>query len=208
MSFGGEVSGGAKSADPLQRLTHQLAKLPGIGQRTATRLAFHILQAPQTYADELASALLDVKKRLRQCSRCYQLTEQDPCRLCADTRRDPATILVVGLPQDLMAIERAGNYRGRYHVLHGLLSPLDGIGPEQLRIRPLLNRITAGGVAEVILATSPSVEGDATALYLARLITPLGPKVTRIASGMPIGGELEYADAVTLTRAIEGRREI
>ena len=186
-------------ADPLARLIQQLAKLPGIGERSATRLAFYVLHAPESYAQQLAEAQLEVKRKLRQCSRCA---------ICGDARRDDGTILVVAGQQDLLAVERTGGYRGRYHVLHGLLSPLEGVGPEDLKVQPLLGRIGQGDVREVILATSPNVEGDATALYLARLIKPLGPAVTRIASGVPTGGELEYADGVTLHRAIEGRREI
>ncbi|MCC6747254.1 MAG: recombination protein RecR [Deltaproteobacteria bacterium] len=195
-------------ADPLTRLVRELAKLPGVGERTATRLAFHLLRAPESYAEQLAQAILEVRQKLRQCSICCQLTEQDPCALCADARRDAQLVMVVATPQDLLAVERAGGYRGRYHVLHGLLSPLDGVGPDELRIQPLLARVAQGGVQEVILATSPNVEGDATALYLSKLLKPLGPKVTRIASGVPIGGELEYADGITLHRAIEGRREV
>jgi len=194
-------------ADPLARLVQQLAKLPGIGEKTATRLAFHILRAPESYAQELARALVEVKQQLKQCSLCCQLTEADPCAICADARREPSLICVVAQPQDLMAIERTGAFRGKYHVLHGVLSPLDGVGPDDLRIQPLLTRL-GSGVSEVIVATSPNVEGDATALYLARLIKPLGVKVSRIASGVPIGGDLEYADGVTLNRALEGRREI
>jgi len=195
-------------ADPLAALIQQLARLPGVGEKTAARLAFHILRAPPSYAEELARAILELRQRLRQCSVCFQLTETDPCSICADDRRDGALLCVVASPQDLMAIERTGAFRGRYHVLHGVLSPLDGIGPDELRIQPLLGRLGAGEVREVILATSPNVEGDATALYLARLIKPLGIRVSRIASGVPIGGELEYADGVTLNRALEGRREI
>ena len=194
-------------ADPLARLVQQLARLPGIGEKTATRLAFHILRVPESYAQELARALVEVKQQLKQCSLCCQLTEADPCAICADARREPSLICVVAQPQDLMAIERTGAFRGKYHVLHGVLSPLDGVGPDDLRIQPLLTRL-GSGVSEVIVATSPNVEGDATALYLARLIKPLGVKVSRIASGVPIGGDLEYADGVTLNRAIEGRREI
>lgn len=195
-------------ADPLAVLIQQLGKLPGVGERTAARLAFHVLRAPESYAQELAAAILEVKRRLRPCSRCCQLTERDPCAICSSARRDSSTILVVGLPQDLLAIERAGSYNGQYHVLHGLLAPLEGVGPDDLKIKPLLARIGEGTVKEVIVATSPSVEGDATALYLSRLIRPLGPRVTRIASGVPIGSDLEYADGVTLHRAIEGRREM
>jgi recombination protein RecR len=194
------------SGDPLARLIQQLGKLPGIGERTATRLAFHILRAPETYALQLAQAIREVRERLRQCSVCCQLTETDPCRICSDARRDEDVIMVVALPQDLLAVERTASFRGRYHVLHGLLAPLDGIGPDELKIKPLLARLGSGAIKEVILATSPNVEGDATALYLAGLIKPLGLVVTRIASGVPIGGELEYADGVTLHRAIEGRQ--
>jgi recombination protein RecR len=196
------------AADPLTQLVQLLAKLPGVGEKTATRLAFHVLKAPPSYAEELARAITDVKQRLRPCSVCCHLTEHDPCALCSDPRRDGAQLCVVALPQDLMAIERTGSFRGRYHVLHGVLSPLDGVGPDELRIKPLLERLGRGEVQEVILATSPSVEGDATALYLAKLIKPLSIRVTRIASGVPIGGELEYADGVTLNRALESRREL
>lgn len=195
-------------ADPLSHLVRLLARLPGVGEKTATRLAFHLLRAPESYAEELSRAILDVKRRLRHCSVCFHLTEQDPCAICVDPRREQSQVCVVSLPQDLLAIERTGSYRGRYHVLHGVLSPLDGVGPDDLRIQPLLERIGLGEILEVILATSPSVEGDATALYLARLIKPLGVRVTRIASGVPIGGELEYADGVTLNRALESRREV
>jgi len=195
-------------ADPLTQLVRLLARLPGIGEKTATRLAFHLLKTPESYAEELSRAILDVKRRLRQCSVCFQLTEQDPCAHCVDPRRDGHQLCVVALPQDLMAIERTGSYRGRYHVLHGVLSPLDGVGPDELRVEPLMARLGQGEIQEVILATSPSVEGDATALYLARLIKPLGIRVTRIASGVPIGGELEYADGVTLNRAMESRRDL
>ena len=195
--------------DPLEKLVKQLAKLPGIGERTATRLAFHILRAPLSYAEQLADAIREVRTRLKYCSRCSMLTEADPCHLCTTARRDDDQVLVVATPQDVLAIERGGSYRGRYHVLHGLLSPLDGVGPDDLHIQPLLARLAPETlVREVILATSPSVEGDATAIYLARLLRPLGVRVTRIASGVPIGGELEYADNVTLSRAIEGRRDV
>ena len=196
------------SADPLRQLVLLLARLPGVGEKTAMRLAFHVLKAPPSYAEELSRALLAVRQRLGPCSVCCHLTEQDPCAICRDARRDATQVCVVALPQDLMAIERTGSFRGRYHVLHGVLSPLDGVGPDELRIQPLLRRLDGGEVQEVILATSPSVEGDATALYLARLIKPLSIRVTRIASGVPIGGELEYADGVTLNRALETRREL
>lgn len=196
-------------ADPLRRLIQQLSKLPGVGERTATRLAFHILRCPESYANQLAEAIVDVKRRLSQCACCGMLTEEDPCAICRDERRDRAILLVVASPQDVLAIERSASFRGAYHVLHGLLSPLDGVGPDQLKIRELVARCAAeGGVREVILATNPSVEGDATALYLANLLKPLGITVSRIASGVPIGGELEYADGITLHRAIEQRRGV
>ena len=193
-------------ADPIARLIQQLGKLPGIGEKTATRLAFHVLRAPDAYARELASALVDVKDKIRLCSTCLDLTERDPCARCQDPRRDARLLCVVAHPTDLLAIDRTGGYRGRYHVLHGVLSPLEGIGPDDLHLRELLARLD--GIDEVIVATSPNVEGEATALYLSRVIKPLGIRVTRIASGVPIGGELEYADGVTITRALEGRREM
>ncbi len=193
--------------DPIQRLVRELARLPGIGQKTATRLAFHILRAPEGQARELAQALTDVKDRVRLCSRCMNLTEEDPCAMCADTRRDDKLLCVVASPPDLMAIERTGGYRGRYHVLHGLLSPLDGIGPDDLRIRELLQRLGTfqSDDLEIILATSPNIEGEATALYLAKVLKPLGFKVSRIASGVQVGGELEYADGMTIARALSAR---
>ena len=198
------------SPDPLNLLVQRLSRLPGIGEKTATRLAFHILRAPEDHAQELARAIVEVKQRLRPCSSCFNLTDvdEDPCPLCQDPRRDDELLCVVAQPQDLMAIDRTGAFRGRYHVLHGVLSPLDGVGPDDLRIQPLLERLAPGAVQEVIIATSPNVEGDATALYLARLLKPLGLKVSRIASGVPIGGDLEYADGVTLNRALESRREL
>ena len=196
--------------DPIARLVQQLGKLPGIGDKTATRLAFYVLRAPETFARELAAALIDVKERIRLCSSCLNLTEEDPCAICRDARRDAHQICVVAHPTDLIAIERTGGFRGRYHVLHGVLSPLDGIGPDDIRLRELLGRLGAGpdAVTEVIVATSPNVEGEATALYLSKMVKPLGVRVTRIASGVPIGGELEYADGVTITRALDARREM
>src|SRR5215468_3638813 len=191
--------------DPIGRLVEQLARLPGIGEKTAQRLAFHLLRAEPAYARELAQAILDVKAKIRLCSQCCNLTEQDPCALCADAGRNSHLLCVVAHPPDLMAVERTG-YRGRYHVLHGVLSPLDGIAPDDLRISELVRRVDAS--VEVILATSPNVEGEATALYIAKLVKPLGVRTTRIATGVPIGGELEYADQITLQRAIESRREM
>lgn len=202
------------AADPIARLVAQLARLPGVGEKTATRLAFHVLRAPDSFARELSAALLDVKDKIRLCSVCQNLTELDPCGLCRDSRRDARTVCVVAQPADVVVIERTGGFRGRYHVLHGVLSPLDGVGPDDIRLRELVARAGAavpvgeGALDEVIVATSPNVEGEATALYLARLLKPLGVRVTRIASGVPIGGELEYADGVTISRALEARREM
>jgi recombination protein RecR len=196
-------------ADPIHRLVRELARLPGIGEKTATRLTFHLLRRPASQVRELSAALIDVVERVRTCSSCMNLTETDPCALCADPRRDASAVCVVASPSDLVAIDRAGEFRGRYHVLHGLLSPLDGIGPDDLRIGELLKRLVPGGataaIDEVIVATSASVEGEATAMYLARLIKPLGVRVTRIASGIPVGGELEYSDQATIARALAGR---
>jgi recombination protein RecR len=194
-------------AGPIARLVQQLAKLPGIGEKTAARLAFHILRGSTEDAAALSAAIVEVKQKIRFCSVCCDLTDRDPCALCSDARRDGALVCVVAQPQDVVAIERAGGFRGRYHVLHGTLSPLDGIGPEDLRVAELVRRC-ADGITEVILATSPSVEGEATAVYIAKLVRPLGVRTTRIATGVPIGGELEYADQVTLARAIDGRRDI
>lgn len=196
------------AADPIARLVYHLSRLPGIGDKTATRLAFHIMRAPEPYVRGLAQAVLDVKERITLCEVCCNLTEESPCAVCADPRRDGALVCVVEQPSDIAAIERGREYAGRYHVLHGALSPLDDIGPEKLKISELLRRVGVGGIEEVILATDPNVEGDATALYLARLLRPLEVKVTRIAYGIPVGSELEYVDRVTLLRAIENRREM
>ncbi len=197
------------SRDPIQRLVRELSRLPGIGEKTATRLAFHVLRAGDGLAKDLAQALVDVKERVRLCSRCMNLTEEDPCALCADTRRDDKILCVVASPPDLVAIERTSAYRGRYHVLHGVLSPLEGIGPDDLRVRELLLRLgSSSPFEEIILATSPNVEGEATALYLGKVLRPLGIKTTRIASGLQVGGELEYADGMTIARALDARREV
>ncbi|HUJ24649.1 MAG TPA: recombination mediator RecR [Myxococcales bacterium] len=193
-------------SDPIARLTLQLGKLPGVGEKTAQRLAFHILKSPPEYARELAEALLALRDEVRLCSSCCNLTAQDPCPICSDAQRDARVICVVESVPDLLAIERTREFRGRYHVLHGALSPLDGVGPDQLKIKELLPRLS--GVEEVIVATDPTVEGEATALYLTRLVKPLGVRVTRIAQGVPTGSDLEYADQVTLARALQGRREI
>jgi len=192
----------------MTRLVEQLMRLPGIGEKTATRLAFYILRADRQYAEALAQAALAVKDETRLCSICFALTEADPCRICTDPQRSDEAICVVEEPADLLAVERAREFRGRYHVLHGTLAPLDGVGPDELKIQPLLVRLRDPRVREVIVATNPTAEGEATALYLAKLIKPLGPRVTRIAHGLPVGGDLEYADVMTVGRAIEGRREM
>lgn len=191
---------------PLQRLVKELSRLPGIGEKTATRLAFHILRTDPSYGRALSDAILALEEEIRLCSRCLGFTEADPCRICGDPRRSEATLCVVEDPADVIALERAGDFTGHYHVLHGTLAPLDGVGPEQLKVSELLARIREGAVAEIILATNPTVEGEATALYLARLLKPLGVSVTRIAHGLPMGSDVEYADSVTLSRALEGRR--
>jgi recombination protein RecR len=196
------------SAGPIARLIVELAKLPGVGEKTAARLAYHILRAPAEDAASLAAAITELRLKIRLCSQCWDFTEADPCELCRDERREHGLLCVVAHPQDLIAIERTGGYRGRYHVLHGVLAPLDGIGPDELRVAELVRRCGEGEVREVIVATNPSVEGETTAIYLAKLIRPLGIKMSRIATGVPMGGELEYADRLTLARAIDGRREL
>jgi recombination protein RecR len=194
--------------EPVARLIEALQRLPGIGPKTAQRLTFFLLKRPADEVRELSDSLRAVKDRIVSCSTCFNVTDADPCRICADPGRDARLLCVVEEPNDLLAMERTGEFRGRYHVLQGALSPLDGIGPDDLRVRELLLRLEAGTAAEVILATNPNVEGEATALYLARLLRPLGVRVTRIARGLPVGGDLEYADQVTLSKALEGRREI
>jgi recombination protein RecR len=195
-------------ADPIARLVKELAKLPGIGEKSAQRLAFHILEAGPAYAGDLAAAIAGVVRDVRLCSTCQTLTDEDPCRLCRDEKRDPKLLCVVEGVPDLLAIERTHEFRGRYHVLHGALSPLDGVGPGDLKIRELLVRLEHEPAEEVVLATNPDIEGEATALYLTKLLKPIGIKVTRIAQGVPMGGDLEYADQVTLARALAGRREL
>ncbi len=196
------------TADPIARLVAELAKLPGIGEKSAQRLAFHILKAGPAYAGDLAAAISGVVRDVRLCSRCQTLTDRDPCPICADPQRDAKVVCVVEGVPDLLALERTHEYRGRYHVLHGSLSPLDGVGPGDLKIRELLVRLEEEPAEEIVIATNPDVEGEATALYLAKLLKPLGLKVTRIAQGVPMGGDLEYADQVTLARAMAGRREL
>ena len=195
-------------APPLVRLIEELSKLPTVGPKTAQRLAFYMLSMPAEDAEALASAILEAKRRIRYCSVCANITETDPCEVCTDSKRDQSVICVVENPRDVAAMERTREFRGLYHVLQGAISPLDGIGPDDLRIAELLRRLAGGTVLELIVATNPRVEGEATALYLAKVIKPLGVKVTRIAHGLPVGGDLEYADEVTLARALEGRREL
>ncbi len=195
-------------AQPIARLVQELSKLPGIGEKTASRLAMHILRAPEEDAAGLAQAILDIKGKIHLCVQCFNLTEQNLCTICQDPKRSNEILCVVSGPEDLMAIEKSGSYRGLYHVLHGVLSPLEGIGPKDLRISELLSRLPGGKVKEVILATNPSAEGEATAQYLAQVIKPLGLRVTRIARGIPMGGDLQYIDEVTLSKSLENRTPV
>jgi recombination protein RecR len=192
------------TSEALQQLIEEFAKLPGIGRKTAQRLALFVLKQPREDAVRMAKALVNVKDRIRYCSVCSNITEQDPCSICSSPKRDRALICVVEEPNDVLALEKTNEFRGLYHVLGGSLSPLDGIGPAELKVKELLGRVTVG-VSEVILAMNPNVEGEATTIYLSRLLKPLGVKVTRIARGLPVGGDLEFADEATLTRALEGR---
>ena len=194
--------------EPLTRLVEQLQKLPGIGAKSAQRLAFHILRHPREDAEHLCDAIRSVKERVTYCSTCNNITDTDPCAFCTSATRDQRVICVVEEPQNVTAVEKTREFRGVYHVLMGALSPLQGVGPDDLKIKGLLGRVSSGGADEVILATNPTVEGEATALYLARLLKPLGVRVTRIAMGIPVGSDLEYADEVTMTRAMEGRRDL
>ncbi|MBR3077296.1 MAG: recombination protein RecR [Oscillospiraceae bacterium] len=192
----------------LERLTEEFAKLPGIGGKTAQRLAFHVLSLPDEEAEAFAQAIIEAKKTVHTCPVCQNLTDGELCAICGDERRDPSVICVVAEPRDVIAMERAREYDGVYHVLHGVISPLNHVGPDDIRIRELLSRVAKGGVREVIMATNPDTEGEATAMYLSRLLRPMEVKVTRLAYGIPVGSQLEYADEVTLLRALEGRREI
>ena len=198
---------GIPAAVPVARLVDELHKLPGIGPKTAQRLTYYLVRMPEEQARSLAEAILAVKDRITLCSACYNITESDPCSICDDTSRDQARICVVGEALDVLALERTHSYQGLYHVLHGVISPMNGIGPDDLKIQPLLGRLKSAEVQEVILATNPNLEGEATSMYIHRLIAPLGIKVTRLARGLPVGGDLEYADEVTLGRAIEGRQD-
>ena len=192
----------------LERLSEQFARLPGIGSKTAQRLAFQVLTMPQEQAQEFADAILDAKRSIHTCPVCQNLTDEEMCPICADETRDHSTICVVAEPRDVIAMERSREYTGVYHVLHGVISPLNHVGPDDIRIRELLARLQDGSVQEVIMATNPDTEGEATAMYLSRLLRPIGVKVTRLAYGIPVGSQLEYADEVTLLRALEGRREM
>jgi recombination protein RecR len=193
---------------PVQDLIDALRRLPGIGAKSAQRLAFHLLRAPAEEANALSEAIRSAKEKVSICGECFNVSEGERCKFCRDTRRDGTLICVVEEPADIIAVERTQEFRGRYHVLGGHISPIDGIGPDDLRMRELVERIGKGEVKEVILATNPTVEGEATAIYLATLLRPIGLRITRIASGLPVGGDLEYADEVTLGRALEGRREL
>ena len=195
-------------ANPIARLIEEFEKLPGIGHKTAQRLAFHVLNQPLEKADGLANAIREAKLKIKYCSVCNNLTDVDPCSLCSSTSRDPSQICVVEDPRDVAAMERTREFKGLYHVLHGAISPMEGIGPEDIKIKELLARIRNGNIREIILATNPNIEGEATAMYVSKLVKPLGIKATRIAHGIPVGGDLEYADEVTLAKALEGRREI
>jgi recombination protein RecR len=195
-------------AGAVQDLIDELGRLPGVGPKSAQRIAFHLLQVPRDDALRLAAVIGEARDRVRWCSRCFNISEGELCEICADDRRDRSVLCVVEEPRDLVAVEKTGEFHGRYHVLQGAISPIEGIGPDQLRVRELLARIEPEGVVEVILCTNPNIEGEATAMYLGRLLKPLGLKTTRLASGLPVGGDLEYADELTLGRALEGRRDV
>lgn len=195
-------------AAPIAKLIEAFTKLPGIGNKTAQRLAFYLLDMPQKEAEELAYAIINAKRSIRYCEVCCNITDKDKCSICSDAKRDESIICVVEDPRDVVAMEKTREFKGLYHVLHGAISPMDDIGPDEIRIKELLSRIRTGNIKEIILATNPNIEGEATAMYISKLIKPLGVKTTRIAHGVPVGGDLEYADEVTLMKALEGRREI
>ena len=190
------------------RLIDEFSRLPGIGAKSASRLSFYLFRMPKEQAQALAEAIMDIKEKIILCSVCFHISEEDPCNICNDPFRDHSKICVVEEPLDVVAIEKTGQFKGRYHVLHGAISPVDGVGPGELKLEALLARVKLEPIEEVFIATNPNLEGEATAMYLARLLVPMGVRVTRLARGLPVGGDLEYADEVTLTRAIEGRREI
>ncbi len=192
----------------IEKLIESFEKLPSIGNKTAARLAFYILDASEEETNEFVSAILDAKKNLKYCSKCYNISDTDPCMICSSPKRDQSIICVVEDVRDIIAMERTHEFKGVYHVLHGSISPMNGVGPDDIRIKELLSRIMDGGIKEIILATNPRVEGEATAMYISKLVKPLGVKVTRIAHGIPVGGDLEYTDEVTLSKALEGRREL
>ncbi|MBI5286188.1 MAG: recombination protein RecR [Deltaproteobacteria bacterium] len=194
--------------EPIKRLVEEFSRLPGVGEKTASRLAFHILNTPREYAEALAKSLLEVKEKVKNCSICFNLSDRDPCSICEDGDRVGDLICVVEGVKELMAIEGMGGFKGRYHVLHGLISPLNGVCPDDIRIKELLKRLDGGKVKEVILAISPNLDGEATILYITKLLKPLGVRVTRIATGVPVGGDLEYMDGATIGKALEGRREV
>lgn len=196
------------TAKPITRVVDELSRLPGIGPKTAQRLTYFLLRAPAEQSEALSTAILEMKRKVVFCAKCFNITEQSPCDICADSQRDTTRICVVEEPLDVVAIDRTGQYHGQYHVLHGALSPIEGIGPDELKMRELLQRLGSDTVQEVILATNPNLEGDATAMYLTRLLQPLGMTVTRLARGLPMGGDLEYADEITLSNALAGRSQI
>jgi len=198
----------SKTAEPIARLVEELSKLPGIGPKSAQRLTYYLLQSPPEKTEALAKALLNLKQNLKLCSVCFNITDLDPCALCSDQERDHNRICIVEEPADILALERTKKYNGLYHVLHGVISPADGVGPDELKIADLLERLKNNSISEVILATNPNTEGEATAMYLYSIISPMGISVTRLARGLPYGGDLEYADDVTLSRALEGRQQI
>jgi recombination protein RecR len=193
---------------PVQRLVDELARLPGVGRKSAQRLAFHLLNIEEADAERLGNAIIDLRREVRLCDRCFNITAERECSICVDLRRDPTAVCVVERAQDISVLERTQEFSGRYHVLGGAISPIAGVGPDQLRMKELVARIEAESIAEVIVATNPTVEGDTTALYIARLLKPLGVKVSRLASGLPVGGDLDYADEITLGRALSGRKEL
>lgn len=195
-------------APPIARLIEELAHLPGVGRKTAQRLAMHIVTSREDLAVSLSEAIVEARNKIKFCSSCFNLTEEDPCPICSDPRRDRTTICIVEAPKDVIAMERTKEYHGLYHVLHGAISPMDGIGPEDIKLRELIVRLQDSEVEEIILATNPTIEGEATSMYISRLVKPTGIKVTRLAHGIPVGGDLEFADEVTLTKALEGRNEL